>query len=60
MKTETVLIDQKQLAKKLNISRRTIQRLCARGKFPRPVRIGKLLRWKLHEIEQWIQNDCQQ
>lgn len=58
MDDECVLIDQKQLAEMLSISRRTVQRMISRGKLPAPIRIGKMVRWKLQDIKKWIANGC--
>ena len=52
------LINANELAKILGISQRTIWRLIASGKLIQPIRIGKNVRWRLDQVNQWIENDC--
>lgn len=43
------------LARVLSVSRRTIERLRAAGKLPRPdLRVGKMPRWRAETIRRWI------
>jgi predicted DNA-binding transcriptional regulator AlpA len=42
------------LARDLRVSVKTIWRLDASGKIPRPIRVGRLLRWDRGEIVRWI------
>lgn len=35
------------------VSRKTLYRWCQDGRFPRPVRMGGLIRWRLVDIESW-------
>jgi len=54
-----VLIDTKVTAKLLNVSARTLYRLDQVQAVPEPVRIaGKLTRWRLAEILEWIDSNC--
>lgn len=39
------------LERLLKLHRRTIARLCAAGRFPRPVKIGSSNRWKREDVE---------
>jgi predicted DNA-binding transcriptional regulator AlpA len=49
------LLSQEDLARVLNASRRTIERMRAAGKLPRPdLRINKMPRWKQSTIREWI------
>ena len=44
-----------QVAEFLGVCRRTIYRELARGKFPKPVRIGqRSVRWKVADIEAYV------
>lgn len=38
----------------LKIGRRTLNRLLARGEFPPPIRIGRLLRWRPEIVHNWL------
>ena len=53
------LITNKDLAGIMQISVRHLHRLKSRGEVIEPVKIGKLTRWNLEQVEQWIQNGCQ-
>jgi predicted DNA-binding transcriptional regulator AlpA len=48
------LIAIKDLESFLGISRPTIYRLVACGKFPRPIRIGRSTRWLWSEVDRYI------
>jgi hypothetical protein len=49
------LLTQGDLARLLNASRRTVERLRASGKLPRPdLHIGKMPRWRPRTIREWI------
>ncbi len=52
------LVDAVTLAEKLNVHEVTIRKWQSSGKVPRPVRIGRLVKWRLREIEAWIKADC--
>ena len=52
------LIDVSELAKRLSVSKRTIWRLDARGAIPSPLRLGKTVRWRDQDIEDWIAAGC--
>jgi predicted DNA-binding transcriptional regulator AlpA len=49
-----VLIDAARLAQILNCSRRHIEALDATGKLPRPIRLGRLKKFLLLEVEAWL------
>jgi excisionase family DNA binding protein len=44
-----------QVAKMLGVSVRSVERLVATGQLPRPVRLGRLLRWKLSTIQKHLE-----
>jgi len=49
-------MDKKQLAEKLNISVKTIDLWMRSGKGPRHFKIGKLVRFKVKDVEEFIEN----
>jgi excisionase family DNA binding protein len=50
------LLSVDDLARTLNASRRTIERMRSAGKLPRPdLHLGKLPRWKPETIRRWIE-----
>jgi excisionase family DNA binding protein len=52
------LITVEQLAKRLNLSVRTVWRRNDDGKLPAPVKIGGSVRWSSQEISRWIAARC--
>jgi len=58
--TAGLLIDAKVTADLLNISSRTLYRLDDLQAIPEPVRLGKLIRWRLAELLAWIDAGCPQ
>ena len=52
------LVTDKDVAQMLKISVRHLHRLKSRGDFIHPIKIGKLTRWNLEEVEHWIRNGC--
>jgi predicted DNA-binding transcriptional regulator AlpA len=53
-----LLIDARALAALVDLSERTIWRLHAAGKLPRPVVLGSSTRWRADEIAHWIEAGC--
>ncbi len=53
-----MLLNTRDVAAMLQCSPRTVQRLAASGRMPRPVRLGRLARWSRPAIEVWIGNGC--
>ena len=51
------LVDSKTVMAFLGVSRRTVQRLTGSGAIPSH-RIGRLVRFRLSEIENWIRAGC--
>lgn len=43
------------VAKLLNISRRHLATLDCEGKIPRPIRLGRSVRWPAAEISDWLE-----
>jgi excisionase family DNA binding protein len=52
------LMTVKDIAKKLQLSPRSIWRMVNTGKMPAPVRLIRSVRWKRSDIEQWIAFGC--
>lgn len=55
---EFLALDAAGLAQGLGVSVRHIRRLNAAGKLPRPVRLGRLVRWAADEIRDWLAAGC--
>ena len=55
---EPRLVDASSLAKILDISRRHLERMDSSGKLPESLRLGRAKRWRLPEIEDWIEAGC--
>ncbi|MBW3598151.1 MAG: helix-turn-helix domain-containing protein [Planctomycetes bacterium] len=55
---QPLLISAPQLATLLSVSERTVWRLQAAGKLPRPVKIGGQKRWRRSEVDRWIAAGC--
>jgi len=49
------LLTARQVAEQLSMSVRTLYRMAARGRAPRPVRLGrKLIRWRRRDVERYV------
>ena len=44
-----------EFAEKLGVSERHIWRLHVIGKLPKPIRLGKSVRWLVSEINRWLE-----
>lgn len=55
---QTLLIGTRGVARMLNVSQRHIERLDASQRIPKPVWIGRAKRWRLGDIERWLDLDC--
>lgn len=51
---EFKLIDSTQVATKLGIAKRTLERMRQDGRFPQPHGQGKLMRWLEEEVDAYI------
>lgn len=62
MQAETTTANERLLwsiaetAEALGMSPRTVTRLVDAGKFPRPIRVGKLLRFSREAVETWLRD----
>lgn len=52
------LIAAEEVAGILDVSTRTVWRLLSTGKLVQPLRIGGSVRWRLDEVQEWINNGC--
>jgi excisionase family DNA binding protein len=60
-KSATRLLTVSDLCERLQLSKRTISRMVAAGdRLPRPVQIGRNVRWTESDIEEWIAQGCPQ
>lgn len=58
LKTTTPsMIDVKEVATILSVSTRTVWRLVSSDQLPRPIRFGRNVRWRLADIERWIESE---
>jgi excisionase family DNA binding protein len=55
---EPLLIAADELARLMQISRRTLWRLRSAGELPEPVRLGGTVRWRLEEVRDWVAMGC--
>ena len=44
----------KEVAAYFSMNQRTIRRLCDRGEFPKPIRLGKSIRWREQSLVDFI------
>lgn len=58
------LADVREIASRCGCSQRTVARLSKNGAMPRPIRLGRLVRWRLRTgdpatgVEDWIDAEC--
>jgi excisionase family DNA binding protein len=52
------LLTREDLCRELQLSMRTLSRLLSGGKMPLPLRIGRNVRWRATDIEEWIEQGC--
>lgn len=50
-------LDKREVAKHLNLSKRTIERLRATGAFPPPLPGLRRLRWSTHIVLDWLRTN---
>lgn len=48
------LINSDQLAEMLGISRKSLYHALDAGQLPSPIKIGNRLRWRIEDIEAWL------
>jgi len=52
------LLNLNQVCGRLKLSRRSVYRLKDAGRMPQPLRLGRALRWRADELDQWVANGC--
>jgi len=52
------LLTVKDVAGLTSVSVRSIWKLTAAGQFPKPMRIGRSVRWRAIDVQNWIRNGC--
>lgn len=52
------LISIAEFAERIRRSRRSIEKDVEAGRVPPPIRVGRSVRWRLSDIEQWIAMGC--
>jgi len=55
---EALLIDAEEVARRLDVSPRTIWRLSSAGKLPKPLAVGGSRKWRADEIRRWVEAGC--
>lgn len=54
----SLLIDTQTFAHLLSVSSRTLKRLVDLKAVPAPIHLGRLVRWRLTEVLEWIEASC--
>jgi len=55
---KTRLLDVRAVAERLSVSARAIWKWQASGRLPAPVRLGRSVRWRSSDIDEWIEQGC--
>lgn len=55
---EHLLLDTKQVAELLGIGERTLWRWSRSGIAPRPIKIGRAVRWSADVVREWVADGC--
>ena len=56
--TQALAVDAKTLAGLLGVSKRHVRRMNSAGSLPRPIKLGRSVRWSVAEVNQWIEAGC--
>ena len=48
------LLTARQVYESLGVCRSTLDALRASGKFPKPIKVGRQLRWRVDDVEAWL------
>ena len=51
---QTLALTAEELAERMGVSLRHVRRLDSSGQLPKPVRLGRSVRWPVSEIEAWL------
>lgn len=52
------MVNARTAAAIIGVSRRSWWRFVAEGRAPKPIRLGRCVRWRLLEIHDWIRRGC--
>jgi predicted DNA-binding transcriptional regulator AlpA len=55
---EPGLLDVKAVAAHLSVSVRQVWKFRDAGRIPQPIRLGRSVRWRASDIEQWLADAC--
>lgn len=58
LEDEALLMNTREVAKLLTVSERTVFAMQTSGEMPKPVRIGRAVRWGRDEIKAWVDEGC--
>ena len=53
-----LLVDAKEAARLLSISKSTLYSCLSAGMLPKPIRFGRSVRWSLEELRNWVRAGC--
>ena len=53
-----LLIDNREAAKLLKVSQRTLWRMWNEGEMPSPIRVGRAIRWSYEGLKAWVDAGC--
>jgi excisionase family DNA binding protein len=51
---ESIVCTIGEVAKLLQVSELTVRRMWARGEFVAPVSLGRVIRWRREDVENWL------
>lgn len=58
LEDETQMLTANEVADRLKISVRGVWRQVSKEQMPKPIYIGRLARWPLSTIREWMRNGC--
>ena len=58
--SERIGLDAEEVATLLGVSERHLWTLNSSGRLPRPVRLGRAVRWNAPELREWLAAGCPQ
>jgi excisionase family DNA binding protein len=55
---DRLLLGAEDVARLLSVAPRTVWKMDAAGKIPRPIRLGRRTLWRRAELEEWVEGGC--
>ena len=52
-------MDVRRVAQRLGVSTRQVSKLTSSGRLPAPVRLGRSVRWRVSDLDRFIQCGCE-